>query len=108
MLDYWVYSVGVKMTDEKKFVPERAVTITTSIPYSMWLACKQSKESWNGLVIRGFEARKGFERLGERIRDNENEYKGGFERLQKEVMRMNSKIEVLEAENKLLRKQNDV
>jgi len=82
----------------EEMLKERAVPITTTIPYSKWIAIKESKESWNGLILRGWEARNGFENLTKRTSKNEenasNQAKA-INRMQQVIFDLNDKIDSL-------------
>lgn len=83
---------------QKEFIGERAVPITTTIPYSKWLEIKKAKQSWNGLILRGWDANNGFNGLKERANHTEETIKQqerAIARFQKIIYDLQDKIDDL-------------
>lgn len=84
---------------QKEFISERAVAITTTIPYSKWCEIKKAKQSWNGLILRGWDATQGFNGLTERANETENtirQQERAIARFQKVIFDLQDKIDKLE------------
>lgn len=96
---YWRNKKMIEHDPRKDFVSEKSVPITTTIPYRIWKEIKESKSSWNSLILRGWAAQKGFEEMTERLRETEHRNSNqerNIARLQAIIFDLQEKMQGLE------------
>ena len=89
------------------FICRKAVPITTTIPFNIHQDIKKSHMSWNSLILRGWEATKGFEKLTSTVKVQEEDMsliQRKSQRMQEVIFDLNDKIEALTKELKDVKK----